>query len=67
MLGGGQAAFLTASATRRAGEMALSRILGGFSEAMPSGEACGELFSIERGAKQMSLECEVLLDRTEAR
>jgi hypothetical protein len=26
---------------------------------MPSGEACGELFSIERGAWQMSLECEV--------
>jgi hypothetical protein len=33
--------------------------LGGLSETMPSGEACGELFSIERGAWQMSLECEV--------
>jgi len=43
------------------------RILGDLSESMPCVKASGELFAIERGAQQMSLEGEVLADRTKVR
>ncbi len=37
------------------------------SEAMPRGKVCRELFAKERGAQEMSLECEVLRDRAKVR
>jgi hypothetical protein len=41
--------------------------LGEFGETMPGGEAFAQLLTIERSAKQMSLERKVLPDRDEAR
>ena len=41
--------------------------LGEFSETMPRVKTCGELFAMERGAQQVSLEREVLPNRAEAR
>jgi hypothetical protein len=43
------------------------RILGEARELAPRFEACGQLFAMEARAQQMALECEVLVDRTEAR
>jgi hypothetical protein len=39
------------------------QIRGEFGEAVPLGEACGELFLIERSAEQTALERDVLPDR----
>jgi hypothetical protein len=43
------------------------RTLGDFGETMPGGKALAELLTIERSAKQMSLERKVLSNRAEAR
>jgi hypothetical protein len=43
------------------------RDLGEFSEATPRGKTFAELFAMERRARYMSLQCEVLPDRPEAR
>lgn len=42
------------------------RFLGELSESMPRGKALAELFAIQRSTQQMSLEREVLPDRTKA-
>jgi hypothetical protein len=44
-----------------------SRILSNVGEFAPSGEAGRELLAVERSAQQMSLQCEMLPNRSEAR
>jgi hypothetical protein len=59
--------LMTQKMIEGSGRSEIRRILGEPSEAVPSGKACREQLPIKRGAEQMSLEREVLANRSEAR